>query len=104
MRNDVAWPFRVSLLANLMVTFCPMKGVRLKERLAYFLAAFLLEKVARVLSTLPLLDTTWTFSVSDALVAGSLVMTRSSNDSVAEWQDGWIVTVWDSVSLRGAFR
>src|SRR5712691_5196337 len=101
MRNDVACPFSVSLLANLIVTFCPMKGFRLNEDLAYFAAAFLFEKVASVLSTLPLADATWTVIVSDAFDAGSLEMTRSSNDSVAVPQDGWIVTVWDRVSLRG---
>src|SRR5712691_648477 len=104
MRNDVACPFSVSLLANLIVTFCPMKGFRLNEDLAYFAAAFLFEKVASVLSTLPLADTTWTVIVSDAFDAGPLEMTRSSNDSVAVPQDGWIVTVWDRVSLRGAVR
>src|SRR6185437_11693932 len=31
-------------------------------------------------------------------------MIRISNDRVADWQDGWIVTVWARVSLRGAVR
>src|SRR5262249_23614443 len=43
MRNDVACPLSVSLLANLMVIFCPMKGLRLNATLAYLAAAFLLE-------------------------------------------------------------
>lgn len=85
---------------NLIVTVWPLNWITLNECCWYPAAAFRFENVPSVASTVPELLSTWTFSVSKAVVVVvSAVSICRKKLNVAAFAVEGMVTVWAAVSV-----